>query len=365
MTPVGIHDTILRMDKVILSGIQQIGIGVSDIHTAFKWYRHNFGMDVPVFDDAGEAGLMSCYTGGKPQVRRAILAINLHGGSGFEIWQFTGRTPQPPSFSPVLGDLGIFLARVKSRNIEKTYRDFQAGGVELLNGITGNPAGERYFFLRDPFGNLFQVVESDEWFARKGSCMGGACGCLIGVSDIDNSRRLYCDILGYDRVVYDRSGVFEDFAALPGGDKEVRRMLLSSSEPRKGSFSKLMGSSRIDLVQSLSRKPAKIYGGRYWGDLGFIHLCFDIHGMDALRERCERAGFPFTVDSSKSFDMGDAAGHFSYIEDADGTLIEFVETHRIPIFKKLGLYLDLRKRNPEKPLPDWMIRMLSLGRVKD
>jgi hypothetical protein len=63
--------------------------------------------------------------------------------------------------------------------------------------------------------------------------------------------------------------------------------------------------------------------------------------------------------------MGEAAGHFSYIEDPDGALIEFVETHKIPILKKLGWYLDLRKRNPEKPLPNWMLKALGLNRVKD
>ena len=145
----------------------------------------------------------------------------------------------------------------------------------------------------------------------------------------------------------------------------MRRVLLSHSKQRTGPLSRLFGSSKIELVQCFTRKPRKIYQDRYWGDPGFIHICFDIHGMDTLRKKCEASGFPFTVDSSQSFDMGDASGHFSYIEDADGTLIEFVETHRIPIMKKFGIYLDLRKRNPEKPLPDWMIKTLSFSRVKD
>ena len=62
--------------------------------------------------------------------------------------------------------------------------------------------------------------------------------------------------------------------------------------------------------------------------------------------------------------MGEAAGHFSYIEDPDGTLIEFVETHKVPILKKFGLYLNLKKRNPEKALPSWMINMLGIQKVK-
>ena len=117
-------------------------------------------------------------------------------------------------------------------------------------------------------------------------------------------------------------------------------------------------------MQSLDRTPARIFEGRLWGDLGFIHLCFDVVGMDALRETCAEAGFPFTVDSSSSFDMGEAAGHFAYVEDPDGTLIEFVETHKVPVLKKWGWALDLRRRDPRKPLPDWMLKALALNRVK-
>jgi catechol 2,3-dioxygenase-like lactoylglutathione lyase family enzyme len=188
---------------------------------------------------------------------------------------------------------------------------------------------------------------------------------VIGVSDVEKSLQLYEGILGYDHVVYDETGVFEDLAALPGGEHTMRRVLLAHSLARVGPFSRWLGKSRIELVQVTSRTPDKIFEGRYWGDPGFIHLCFDVGGMDALKRRCHELGFGFTVDSASSFDMGEAAGHFSYVEDPDGTLIEFVETHRIPVVKKLGWYLNLRRRNPFKPLPNWMIRTLSLTRIRD
>ena len=63
--------------------------------------------------------------------------------------------------------------------------------------------------------------------------------------------------------------------------------------------------------------------------------------------------------------MEGAAGRFAYIETVDGTLIEFVETHKIPILKAVGWYLDLRKRRPDKSLPRWMLRALGLNRVRD
>jgi hypothetical protein len=91
--------------------------------------------------------------------------------------------------------------------------------------------------------------------------------------------------------------------------------------------------------------------------------------MDNLRSYCADKGFPFRVDSKhshegQSFDMGEAAGHFAYIEDPDGTLIEFVETHKVPLIKKLGWYLNLKKRDPQKSLPLWILKALKFSRVK-
>jgi hypothetical protein len=46
-------------------------------------------------------------------------------------------------------------------------------------------------------------------------------------------------------------------------------------------------------------------------------------------------------------------------------LIEMVETHKVPVAKKIGLYLHLKKRKPGKPLPRWIIKLLALGEVKN
>lgn len=347
----------------IISGIQQVGIGVPNVREAFNWYRKYFGMDIPVFEEAAEANLMLPYTGGMPHKRHAILAINMRGGGGFEIWQYTSRTPQPAAFIPEAGDLGIYICKMKSINVRETYRAMKGAGVELLSAVEKDPAGKDHFFLKDPYGNLFEVIDSSSWFGSGTHFTGGPSGVTIGVSDIEKSKKFYSEILGYDTVEYDVNGRFDDLSALPGGKSEFRRVLLSHSKAREGSFSRLLGSSKIELIQVKDRQPRKIFENRFWGDLGYIHLCFDIKNMAALKTKCEKAGSPFTVDSGNNFEMGEAAGHFSYVEDPDGTLIEFVETFKIPILKKFNWYLDLRKRSPRKPLPDWMLKSMSLGRV--
>jgi len=357
------------MESAIISGIQQIGIAVSNVESAWKWYRENFGTDIRIFEDRAEASFMLPYTGGQPRKRHAALTVNMQGGCGFEIWQYTERTPEAPKFEIKAGDLGIYAVKIKCKNVKATYALYLQRNHKVSE-IVKCPNGHEYFFLMDPFGNIFQLVSSSNWYMEDHKLTGSGCGAVIGVSDIDKSLKVYSEILGYDQVMYDVHGIQPDFSYLPGGNSPFRRVLLKPGKTRKGAFSKLFGESQIELIQAFENKPRKIFVGRYWGDLGFIHLCFDINGMDQFRTFCESKGFPFTVDSrngthGNSFDMGEAAGHFAYIEDPDGTLIEFVETHKVPILKKFGLYLNLQKRNPEKSLPDWIVKALRFSRVKN
>jgi catechol 2,3-dioxygenase-like lactoylglutathione lyase family enzyme len=357
------------VDDKIISGIQQIGIGVVDAAEAFKWYRRTFGLDLPIFDDAAQPVHMVRYTGNVLQSRRAILATSLRGGGGFEIWQYTSRAPSPPDFEPGVGDLGILWPKIKALDVERAHRELTAAGARVQGPVAKDPTGTAHFYVADPWNNRFDVVESASWFApragRAGTSTGGVAGCTIGVSDAGRALPLYRDILGYDTVLSDTKGVFEDLAGLPGGAKRVRRVILGHRAERVGPFSRWLGRTTIELIEPLMGLGRKILAGRFWGDLGFIHLCFDVRGMDGLKGECRERGFQFTVDSADSFDMGEAAGRFAYVEDQDGTLIELVEAHRIPIMKKLGWYLDLGRRNPRKPLPRLMIRALGLSRVKD
>lgn len=353
------------MKEKLISGIQQIGIGVPDMKEAWKWYIKAFGVDIRMFEDKAVAEHMLPYTGGQPQKRHAALALNMQGGGGFEIWQYVERTPLSPKFEIQLGDLGIIAAKIKCHNARLTYDDLKSKGVNMLSGILRDPRGKEHFFIKDPYNNIFQLVTSSTWFRNEKKVTGAAYGVIIGVSDMTRSMDFYSSILGYDEVIFEETSVFGEYSSLPGGNSSFHRVLLRHSKPRLGAFSPLFGTSEIELVQVIGREPKKIYQGRYWGDLGFIHLCFDIHGMDLLREECRQKGCAFTVDVDHSFDMGEAAGSFSYTEDPDGTLIEFVETHKIPILKSLGWYLNLRKRKPEKALPRWLLKAISFNRARD
>lgn len=355
------------MEKVIC-GIQQMGIGVPNVQEIWQWYRKFFGIDVRIFEEAAEAPLMTKYTGGKVQSRTATLAMSMEGGGGFEIWQYTSRNTEKAKFPVQLGDYGLYICRIKSRDVKTSFEFMKSNGAKILGDLHTTPNGKPHFFVEDPNGNIFNVIEEHTIFQKTKfpGKTGGVAGAMIGVSDMDKAMKLYTNVLGYSKIEYDETDVFSCFSDLPEGNKKVRRVLLSHPEERWGPFSKLLGPTKIELIQSVERTDCKkIFQDRYWGDWGFIHLCFDVRNMSALKIDCEAAGYPFTVDTGETFDMGEAGGRFSYIEDFDGTWIEFVETHKVPVMKKLGWYIHLKGKDPKKRLPNWMLKAMGLNRVKD
>lgn len=353
------------MKEKLIYGIQQIGIGVEDADVAFKWYATILGADALIFDDCNEATYMAKFMGGKSRKKRALLAMNMQGGAGFEIWQYTNRKPSKPVHEFKLGDLGINFPCLKTRNIEKVYKRLQSSKENVISEIVQDPDDGKCFYIKDPFDNILKIKEFSSFYANNKRDVGGVYSAVLGVSNIEKSLKLYSDILGYDDVIYDKTACFGDLSALHNGDKKFRRVLLSHSKERTGGFSKLFGDSQIELIQAIENRPTKIFENRFWGDLGYIHLCFDIRNMKMLVEECKEKGLPFQVLSAPSFDMGDANGHWGYIEDADGTLIEFIETHKVPLIKKLGININLKNRNPEKSLPNWMLKGMNLKRVKN
>lgn len=352
----------------IICGIQQMGIGVPDVQSIWKWYREHFGVDVRIFEEAAEAPLMTRYTGGVIHSRTATLALSMESGGGFEIWQFTSRPTEKSKAPVILGDFGLYACRIKSKDVKATHAFLVKKGAKVLSEPQQLPNGSFHFLVEDPNGNLFDIVEGSGWFmdTKFEGKTGGVAGSMIGVSSIEKALPLYQTILGYDQVVYDVTDTFDAFNGVPNGNQKVRRVLLQHSETRKGPFAKLLGPTQIELVQAVERTDAKsIFKDRFWGDWGFIHLCFDVQGMDDLQKECESLGFPFTVDSGKTFDMGEAGGRFSYIEDPDGTWIEFVETHKVPLMKKLGWYIHLKNKKPGASLPTWMLKAMRFNRVKN
>jgi Lactoylglutathione lyase and related lyases len=350
-----------------INGIQHIGAGVPDHGASWKWYRKFLGMDIALFDGEAEASLMKIYTRNEIINKRATMILNLHGGCAMEVVSPVSFEASHAAVPFELGDLGIFITQVKSPDVRAAYKWFKQNGADINGEIQKSPYDGESFYVRDPNGLNFQIVDGAEWYMNPRHVTGGTIGCTIGVTNIERSLDLYSKILGYDKVVFDETGVFNDWKnTMPGGGKTFRRVLLTQSETPGGGFAKLTGGTFIELAQAIDYTPRKIYADRMWGDTGFVHLGFDVRGMKAIGLDLEKNGFGFTCDTHNTLDMGGTTRvHCTYLEDPDGTLIEMVEVYKIPILKKFGIFLNVEKRNPLKPLPDYMLKALRFSRIKD
>ena len=347
-----------------ITGIQQVGIGVSNAEQAKYLYRDLFGMNILVFDNEAGADLMTAYTGGRVEQRRAILSMNMQGGGGFEIWQFTGRSPREYPGELMIGDIGIFSIKIKAFDVKKAYIFFSRNTQVTVSPLFESPAGKPHFWVKDSYRNTFNIIEAESWFKKNKKICGGVAGAVIGVADMDEALKFYKTLLCIDHILYDITAPIKDGPAETGSNKTYRRVLLSKATAGEGAFSELLGCIQIELIEAKDHAPARIFKDRYWGDCGFIHLCFDVSDMEKLKQKARQSGYDFRVDSNDSFSMGDAAGRFCYIEDPFGTLIELVETHKVPIYKKWGLYINLKKRKSSKPLPKAIVALLGLSKIK-
>jgi catechol 2,3-dioxygenase-like lactoylglutathione lyase family enzyme len=345
--------------------MQHIGVAVQDMDASLKYFRKIFGMNIPFFDSVQAAPLMDCYTHEKTITKRASMIMNLQGGCAMEVIRPTTFEPRKADFQIKIGDLHIFQVHMKARNVKHMHEHCKNNGALDVSEIQLNPAQQNVFDLTDLDGNFFRVEPTTECYREMGHPSHGVAGCSIGVTNMEDALNLYSNLLGYNEVVFDRTGTFNDWGHLPGGKEQYRRVRLKQSAPTGGGFARVMGETFIELVQALDRVPARTFKGRIWGDSGFVHLGLDVKGMKKLGENLGAQGFPFRCDSNDALSMGQTKVHCTYIDDKDGTLIELIEVYKVPIVEKWGIFLNVEKRDPLKPLPNFMLNALRFSRIKD
>ncbi|MDC0140265.1 VOC family protein [bacterium] len=349
-----------------IQGMQHIGIAVTDMDRSLRLYRQLFGMDIPFFDSVQEAPLMDSHTRGETILKRASMVLNLQGGCAFEVLQPTSFEPKPASWEIGLGDFGIAVVQMKTKDIVRMHKHaLQFDDVTCDDKLTRTPWGAPTFFLNDLDGNVFQILEASDSFAKTGHASGGVLGCTIGVSDMEASLKLYATTLGYSEVLYDETAVQCDWSHRPYGSENYRRVRLTQPNPGSGGFGPLTGRTFIELVQAKDRSGRFIFEDRIWCDTGFAHLGFDVRGMETLGKTLSKEGFGFRCDTADAIGMGETKVHCTYIDDPDECWLEMIEVYKIPIIEKWGLFLDVQKRGADESLPRWMLHALKFSRIRD
>lgn len=344
-----------------LHELMNVALGTSDAEKMFRFLKDAFYFDALISDQTGEQEAMAAYTAGTTMRRRAMMVVNMQGGGLFEILQPLD-TPAIPLPRPLqFGDLGINTVKIGSYNINKSYGRLLKMG-HAVSALVSDPFGRKTFFLRDFDDNLYQVLEAfpgqEHRFLDLGRDTSGIVGCVIGVSNIEEATRFYCDNLGYEFVDGLEQGDNHWNDNFCGHSGVFKQALLRKPSATRSLLATLLGPSEIELVcTAFGPDKIRLLDGRRWGDAGFCHFALDSIDMDNTRRFFAARKCAITVDTRINWDGIDV--EFLYLEDPDKTLVEVTYFRCIPLLRSIGLYYDISKKGV-KPLGRFWFYIIRL-----
>lgn len=133
----------------------------------------------------------------------------------------------------------------------------------------------------------------------------------VCVSDLERSRRFYCEGLGFDEVGSHHVG--DEFASLmevPGVDVDSVMLARDGVTVELLSF-RTPGHVGEPVRRSMNR-------------LGLTHLSFRVDDVDVAASAVERAGGAVIAGTRTRLDVAGTALDFVYCTDPDGTRIELM-----------------------------------------
>jgi DNA polymerase III delta prime subunit len=78
-----------------------------------------------------------------------------------------------------LGDLGIFAAKIKCRDVAEMYAYAKQQNLNIVTELEKNPNGDLHFFVKDPYGNVFDWLQFIKAENKQGNISADECAEII------------------------------------------------------------------------------------------------------------------------------------------------------------------------------------------
>lgn len=234
-----------RMDFAPI--LKFVSIKVDDLQYSEKYFENLFEMSNSELLD-----ITSQENSDKNETHDTSELFSNEGGASLQFVEIDSDKTSNPK--PNLLQLGIIGIKIKSRNIMKSYFHYRDLNIQRVTNIRVKPLYHKHFhIITQEF--LFQIKEDKHnFFGYLGKKNGGINGIIIGVSNIEKSKEFYQKVLGYDVIVYEGKGEFEDFDGIEGGNNIFKRVILQQSNPATNVFTNYFGKSDIELLQVIEDK---------------------------------------------------------------------------------------------------------------
>ncbi len=331
--------------------IWNIGLGVHKYKETKSFYENVLGFEYCLFQESNVRNMLLRYTNNTLLIQDVCFLINKNGGAGIEIWNTINKIPHKPQRPTELENTGILAILLQCKNIYAIRSMIQQENIEVST-ITDDFLGQKRLYIRDNEYNMIGIIgngDEEEKSTINKNNMGGVCSIIIGTHNMEATKYFYKEMGGFDTVMYDKTGIFEDFCFWENNIKIRRAALKRSDTKNKGVFGNLMHVDYIELVQVVEKKiDYKHKNALCYGQPGFFKIGFDIENRRILKE------YTISVDSTPY--KSALEGNLFYKEDANAILSESIEIKSIrPHTIKKNIYMFKGKR---KPLSKFRIKAL-------
>jgi catechol 2,3-dioxygenase-like lactoylglutathione lyase family enzyme len=301
-----------------LTGLDHIGIGVSDVDASVAFYAE-LGFTEVAFDHTGKLPGLAAVSG-HPATEARVLLLRpgnpgVLGRAAVKLVQLTSRQPPAAPAGQAWGEPGICEVAVHVREQAPFYEGLVARGRTGL--MAPNEADLPPYqthcglsYVADPDGAKIELIEwstlDSGWPGEPGP--QGVNHVAFGVTDIDTTRAFY-QRLGFTGQLFESDGYFEPMHPwfTHREPPSMRMMLLTT--PYGGA---------LEPVQHTP--PSPDMRGE-WGHLGTFEFGIGARNLDLAVEHLAASGVELCGEPAAIDLGGGATWRYAYFADPDGLYV--------------------------------------------
>lgn len=274
---------------IMIHAIQHVAIGTADMDAAHRFYRDVLGFRVKMADvevDFPDMPLSGRKFEKKGTGRvRVIMAFHPCGGAGIELVQYRVPVLARPEVPVEWGDRGVVELGVEVAGLPEFVAQARDRGVSFLTDVfeEEGPSGGRWkvAYLTDPDGLLIQLLDRGGNGSRVRPGSRGIHHVGIGVTELEEARRFFADLLGFDQVFHEWAGTLSSRPGVTRAAWKTKVLYLERSKPSR-SPAGIFDRGMIKLVETGHGDGKSGSRQKRWGDFGLTEIALDVSDIESV-----------------------------------------------------------------------------------
>jgi len=314
----------------MFTGVNNVGIGVSDIDKSLEFYGGLLGFKEVLFDYTGSLPGMDKITGKAETKARVVMLKNQNTGPlGLGMIKLVQLLPpdkaEPCTIleSTLWGDIGLLEICFNTRvSAEQVFAELWKQGVEaVVTPVTASfppsaygTVNNRFAYIKGPDNDLVELID---WQMCQSlgtePLVEGLNHVGIGVSNMETSMKFYRE-LGFTELIFDSWGInqYKMATMFPPNPPKIRAAMMAN-----------FNGAWIEPVQlQPPYKPTPFK--KAWGHLGPMEFAIGVTNLEKACDTLQRKGIKF-LSPPQTVEVSSGQWKYAYLLEPDNLYVSLIE----------------------------------------